>query len=92
MYHTTNTKNVKSIFESGLIPKKPDYGHGKDLDWKFAKGVYLTTRKPKSKSNDLITELRVWVCGLNLKKDKDSEIKSSFYCEEIITSNRILIM
>jgi len=90
MYHITNRKNIDSILRLGLIPKKPDYGHGKELDWKFVKGVYLTIKKSNYNSK-LIVTLKVKVHNLDLKKDKDPEIKDSFYTEKIIKPSRIIL-
>lgn len=89
MYHITSKKDLPSILKYGLIPKKPSYNTPKELDYKYAKGVYLTTKK--SEYNDSIITLKVKVSGLNLKKDKNLELKSSYYVEEAISPERIIL-
>ena len=90
MYHITNKKNILSILKFGLIPKRPSYNLPNKLDWKFVKGVYLTTQK-SNYNDDLIITLKIKVSGLNLKKDKDPELKNSYYVEEIIEPKRIIL-
>lgn len=90
MYHITDKKNIHSILKYGLIPRKPNYNLSKELDWKFVKGVYLTTQKSNYNS-DLIITLRIGVSGLKLIKDKDPDLINSYYVEEVIKPERIIL-
>lgn len=90
LYHITARKNIKSIMKYGLIPKKPSYGFPEKHDYKFVKGVYLTTKKSNYKDEYTVT-LKVKIHGLKLIKDKDENLKDSYYVENIIEPSRISI-